>query len=155
MIKLPHPLWDLGDNEQKQNWFMLLWRRVTVDLNNKEWTTWTPTVSNDASMTIGSVSITSAQYAVFGQVVFFNFELTFTTGGSADSDVSVTLPLTTANAVSFGGFVIDGGSEIGGIAISTAGSATIKVKRYDSANWGLGASRKISLSGCYKSTQAY
>ena len=155
MIKLPTPPRDLSKVPQHQNWFAQLWRRTTKDLNNKEWTDWTPVLSNDASMTIASTVVVSAQYAAQGQVIFFNAEVTFTTGGSADSEVNLTLPLKTASAVSFGGFIVDGGNELAGIAISTAASVTIKVKRYDSANWSLGTSRKISLSGCYKSTVEY
>lgn len=155
MIKLPPPPRHLSKVSVFQTWYSRLWQRVTKDLNNKEWSDWTPALSNDASMTISAVSVVSAQYAAFGQVIFFSAEVTFTTGGVADSEVNLTLPLKTANAVSSGGFVIDGANEISGIAISTADSVTLKVKRYDSANWSLGANRKISLSGTYKSTEEY
>lgn len=115
------------------------------------WTSWTPTYGGGASLTFGTVTTHYAKYFQVGKRVFFQIAATGTTGGVTDPNISFTLPVTAANAdaLNFSAWVVDTGNPIGATA---RGPSTTKVyvAKYDYSNWGLGASRRINVSGCYE-----
>jgi hypothetical protein len=115
----------------------------------KGWTDWTPTVTASGSMTISSLSITRAKYQVHGSVLHFVIGMTFTTGGTASTDVIFTLPggytMSTSQGQGYGHFV--DGSTTDVLRSNYQSSTSIWVKKRDGSNWGLGTSRAIYITG--------
>lgn len=114
------------------------------------WATWTPTYSAGGSMTYTTVTTLLAQYQRHGSTVHFRAYALGTTGGVASNELRMSLPVTAVgNTSGFGGFVIDGaGVDIGGFGYLQS-TTTLGARRYDNANFGLGANRGIVLSGTY------
>ena len=113
------------------------------------WQDWTPTLSASGSMSVTSVVITRARYAIIGKVVKFMVRADFTTGGTASNSLYFTLPVSSiTNNNSHGCMVGDQGAFAG--FTFHLNTSTIGVRRYDSANWSLGASRYIQVSGSYE-----
>jgi hypothetical protein len=114
------------------------------------WATWTPTYGATGSMTYTTVSTNVGNYQRHGTMIIFNLTATGTTGGTAANTITFTPPVNLSGSTpGFGGYVADGGGEIGATAFFSA-PGTVNVKKYDASNFGLGASRQISISGFYK-----
>lgn len=126
--------------------------------NRKEWLspefTWidyTPGISGGGTMTT-TPSDVRGKYIVIGNVVIVGVRAVFTTGGVANATVNVDLPLTTsveADIFVFNGQIADGGN-VSGYGLPVLGTRTMQVGRYDSAVWGIGASRGFRLFGAYE-----
>lgn len=56
------------------------------------WTDWTPAVTASGSMTIASLIVRKARYQIIGKTLKVKMYLGFTTGGTASTTVSATLP---------------------------------------------------------------
>lgn len=108
------------------------------------YTTWVPTYGGGGSMTYTSVSTTYARYWFAGKHCHCTVYVSGTTGGSASSYITMTLPATAASLTDqrVPMSVDDGGSApyIGKILIPT-GSNTARISKPDNSNWGLGANR--------------
>ena len=115
------------------------------------WQTWTPSFSAAGSMTYTSVTTNLARFMRVGKTVHFNIQATGTTGGSASSGLRFTLPSTSlagTNIPTGAGYGVDS-STIGMFAFLH--TATIaEVRKSDSANFGIGASRAINIFGRYE-----
>lgn len=116
--------------------------------------TWTPAYSASASMTYTSVTTDLAEYQVTGRRVNFELEAHGTTGGTANISISATAPFECKNVAmqpAITSWVLDTGSAgISSFAYLDAGTPDkITFRRYDSANWGLGAGRYINGNGKY------
>lgn len=113
------------------------------------WTTWTSSPGGSGSMTYSSVSVDYARYQrqIDGRV---NFEISFsgTTGGVASTSLTFALPIAPVTAGTiFTGSVVDSGYKLG-FGLWTAGF-TVNVYKYDSSNYGLGATRGVIMKGSY------
>lgn len=116
------------------------------------WSDWTPTYGGSSSMTFGTITTHYARYAQVGKIVFFEISATGTTGGTASTDITFTLPVAPKNAsstvfLSFSVFIRDTATASGYGYID---DTKAYVRRYDSSNWGLGSSRSIRASGHYE-----
>lgn len=117
------------------------------------WTAWTPTLGATGSMTWTSTAINFAKYIQCGKLIIFAVVAGGTTGGSASSGLTFTLPVTASatwasNTGLAAANVIDGGSSIAGVCLTTTAVGT--VTRYDAGNYGLGAGRTIRVVGAYE-----
>jgi len=117
------------------------------------WLTWTPTVTASGSMTISGVTIYLAEYIRIGPLVHFHFTVSCTTGGTASTDIDVSLPVASvgADAVTFSA---SGTMTSGALSLMTAllvgGTSTCIVRLNPQANWTLGAETYLRISGTYR-----
>lgn len=116
-----------------------------------EWQTWTPTVTGGSGMNTSAVSVDEARYTRIGKTIFFSIRAVFTTSGSPAQTINFTTPIAmkTTQQLSLGSTFVNDGILYAGAAFRTD-TSTVSVRRYDSANWGLGSSRGISVSGFYE-----
>lgn len=118
-----------------------------------EFSTWSPSYSASGSMTFTSVTTDVAKYIRIGDLVLFFIKATGTTGGTPDTTLQFTIPITaSSNAVSANSalvaFTADT-STVGGYGfIST--TTVAGVRKYDSNNYGSGSSRQIFCAGFYE-----
>lgn len=123
--------------------------QLNQDAVSLTWTSWTPTITASGAMTIGSTVITYAKYCRMGSMVFIKARATFTTGGTANTDVIFTLPVNISTDGEVLAAAVSDPSGLAGFAQRNS-STTIYVRRYDSANWSLGASRGFFVNGFYE-----
>jgi hypothetical protein len=104
---------------------------------------WTPSLSASGAMTISSPVVNYAKFRPDGKQIFARTQCTFTTGGTPDTQVIFTLPVTTVSE-NFTGSAIcyDGSTTYAGYiqAISTTQFAALF---YDRRVWSSGASRNF------------
>lgn len=111
--------------------------------------TWTPTFSAVSPMTWTSVSINTIGYRIRGTMIYILLNATGTTGGTANPTINATLPIAIK---SFGGTTILSGScipessTLAGFSYIGDGLSLLNVRRYDGANFGLGAGRGMQVS---------
>jgi hypothetical protein len=117
-----------------------------------QWFNYTPTVTGSGSMTISSLVINEARFAIQGRTVNVTARATFTLGGTASSTVSLTLPVESliANVPGGGGVAGDGTNVTARLIISAGSPDTIGVARYDGANWSLGTARNARFTILYE-----
>lgn len=144
--------------EPKQT--LLSWApQLRLIANRKEWLypefTWQPyqvSISAGGTMT-ATPSELRGLYIKIGQLILIEIRAVFTTAVAANPIVNLTLPISTSPNGDMGAFtaqVTDGGAGLAGVGVTSAGSSTLQVSRYDGANWGLGAGRIIRVSGAYE-----
>jgi len=105
-----------------------------------DWKDWLPVNSASGSMTWTSVSVIIAKYKLVGNALHIILAEEGTTGGTASTDLISTLPFSVAQiSVAVSGRVRDSIYYGGYGLISPVGSVIFR--RYDTANFGLGASR--------------
>lgn len=118
-----------------------------------DWFNYTPTVTASGSMTIASLVINNASFSIKGKTVFLNVRATFTLGGTASTQVSVTLPVEAASIAgwSYGlGSFYDASSSVSGWAYIAASTPDyIGIKKYDGSNMSLGAGRMVTTQMFY------
>jgi hypothetical protein len=115
-------------------------------LSKAQQSSYNPAVSAGA-MTISALVVTQAQFAVTGNVCFVELDLSFTTSGTAGNIITVSLPIPPSNNSCVPSAVITDGAKVAGLAETLLFG--VDVQRYDGANWGLGAARRIKVSGSY------
>ena len=121
---------------------------------NVNWQSWTPVFTCTGSMTFTASSV-GARYCRIGKMVFFRLIAVGTTGGTASYGIYFTLPITEigstpANFVNtFTAMAGDTGFRAGFAYVGDTNSKTV-IAKYDLSNWGLGASRRIAVTGFYE-----
>lgn len=111
------------------------------------WTAWTPTYGASESMTFTSVSTAEATYCQIGKLVAFRVSATGTVGGTASKYLTVTMPVTPSTEYSgLGGYIENNGVYTG---VCLLNATSLRVYRYDRANWTLEAGSKLIISGLY------
>jgi hypothetical protein len=118
--------------------------------------TYTPTIVKLGNLELSSVNVLRAKYwrIPFVSLAWISVAISGTTasdgGGSALSELQFSLPpsLTSAGDLqALGGYVFDG--TVMGAAAWVTGSS-IRVKRADAANYGLGTGRGIRVAGIFE-----
>ena len=112
------------------------------------WQTWVPSYSASGSMTYTSVTTTKARYMLVGKTFIYELRASGTTGGTASSTITFTLPVTlqSNDSQSCGSSIVTDGATISGV--SFPGSTTsVSIRRGDASNFGLGTGRNIAVSG--------
>jgi len=109
---------------------------------------WAP-VWGDGTMTFTTVTVAFANYQIVGRHIKVELFANGTTGGSATNIIRATLPINIKNpTVAITGAVADGGSFLGGLVVTNTGTPNVlEAKRYDAANFGLGAGRYVNING--------
>lgn len=109
---------------------------------------WAPQYSASGSMTYTSVTTTTALYKIIYDWLFGHLHADGTTGGTASNSLIASLPFTVGSHSQRGagaGYITDGG---GGLAsfFYYGDSTHIYGNRTDNTNYGLGASRLMSVA---------
>lgn len=120
-----------------------------VSRNPEFFSTFTPGTGAGGTMTYTSITTNMAKYRREGGLIFLCLDVDGTTGGSADPSIIFNLPVAApATGHALSAVAVDGaGQFLGASAVATGSVCT--VKKYDASNWGLGAGRKIYVSGVY------
>jgi len=117
------------------------WSRAQNPVGFPAYFAYTPTYAALGSMTYTSVTTTIARFSVNGNgVVDIWLDANGTTGGSANPTITATAPagIPSVSIQPGMGFVVDAGTVASFCFIQTA---TLNIRRYDGANWGLGSGR--------------
>jgi len=121
------------------------------------WFNYTPTPSASGSMTFTSTSVIFAVFSVIGNTAIVQGKITGTTGGTASTAIKATLPIDSALLTANTNFKanvyanVSDGTFLSGFGELEAGTPdVVAVRRYDGANWGLGASRSIGYTAIYQ-----
>lgn len=154
-VRIEAPMGLFQDDQQEQDWFFSIYRKLTDDLRTKTFTNFSPTLSASGSMTVSNSNILFARYAAIGELVFIEFNATFTIGGTPDLSINFDLPLKSNGDFFLPAVVKDGGNELSGMALTSADSKTLRTRRYDASNWNTGGNREIRISGYYRTTETY
>lgn len=110
----------------------------------------TPGAGAGGAMTYTSITNNWAKYSRDeNNMIDLFVDIVGTTGGSADPSLIFNLPVAaTAAGHALAVVAVDGAGIFLGASAVASGS-TCSVKKYDGSNWGLGAGRRIYVSGTY------
>lgn len=116
------------------------------------WANWTPTVSGSGSMTVSSLSVTDAQFQQVGSLIYAKCLLSFTLGGTASNQLTVTLPTTAAGATAIFSTQVNPASSPGNwiSAVGFVSGNQILVRISSQPNFTLGATG-VGAFGFYRS----
>lgn len=124
---------------------------INYPIDRTDILTWQPSYSATGSMTYTSVTTTVAEYQVVGRRVNYELVTIGTTGGTAAPAIRATLPFKVRNYAAnlpSVGWTADGGGTIAACMFIDATTANLLAcRRYDGANYGLGANRYIAYNG--------
>jgi hypothetical protein len=113
-----------------------------------QWFTYDPAPTASGSMTLADIVVSWSKFCIMGRKVDISLRFTCTTGGTASSTINTVLPVTaTTNQLALSSYVADPAS-VGSLTFMGTAART-DTRRYDSGNFGLGASRIIAISGGY------
>lgn len=122
------------------------------DYNSTDWQT---IVRGGGGMTIAASSVVtlSAKFTARKKLIEFELSITFTTGGAANNVIYFSLPKRAALSSISGKTPLicsltDGGEIAGHARIESEDLGAIR--RYDNANFGIGAGRAAYIFGCYR-----
>lgn len=118
-------------------------------LDFPDWFNYTATVGGTGSMTFTSTSLEFSKFRMDSRAVTVLVRYSGTTGGSASNGLTFSIPVGVVDTASpsSGGFVTDG-STVAGICLA-ASTTAFEVRRYDNANFGLGAGRRFATQCIY------
>ena len=120
-----------------------------TDIYTTAWTSWTPTITASGSMTISSTSINLARYYVLGKTLFFQIDVSFTTGGTASTGVYISLPVNSKyNSVNTSAYILDSGAR--SLGHVTTGGNVLETFKVDISNWGLSSGQVLRATGFYE-----
>lgn len=108
-------------------------------------TSYTPTYGANGSMTFTGTSTEVAQYIRIGSYALVWVRVTGTTGGTANTYITITTPFTIANITRFvgNGAWVDDSTRKGAFVVPND-TTSVAVGKYDLSNYGLGASRRVA-----------
>ena len=128
----------------------LEWSRADRPFGFPDWFAYTPTLGVGGTMTYSSTSVTLARFSMKGKLVNVQVSITGTTGGSAHTDLTLTLPTNfQSNALGGSCFVNDTAAGLFGYWIGT-GANTLVFRVSGAANWSLGAGRGYTANLFYE-----
>ena len=119
-----------------------------------EWQGWVPTVTPSGSMTYTSTTLWFARYVQIGDLVHFRIGITGTTGGTASSNISFTLPVAvndqsgTAFEQVCSAYIYDGAGNVAMGLIRD--NDKVEVYKDALANYSLTAGCTIHITGTYE-----
>lgn len=113
------------------------------------WFNYSPTYSGSGSMTYTSVTTTIAKWRMSGQTLIATVAASGTTGGTASNSLRASAPTNEAfAAITNPASYADGGASTLGFSFISAG--LLNVRKADSTNYGLGASRAMNCTVIYQ-----
>ena len=120
------------------------------------WQDWTPTFSAGGSMTYAVSTLRYARYRRVGNGVEFALSAIGTTGGTADQDIFVALPIAPKNKTTdsveavFCSQIGDPTPTFPANAFYSDSQNLLFIRKADGTNWTLGANRIIRVQGSYE-----
>jgi hypothetical protein len=102
---------------------------------------WQPVYSAGGSMTYTNVTTSKAEYMIFGNNCSIEINHKGTTGGSAGTTLTATIPIAQRNNYMSTGCGIYDSAYVAGYTTIT--NSALSVKRYDGANWNLATNREV------------
>jgi hypothetical protein len=114
------------------------------------WLNWTPDYTQTGGMTFTSITTAEADYRILSGKCEVNLRFEGTTGGSADSQIELTVPFTPKTVtINFAGSGFDGGAI--GIVTRIESGRTIGIQKFTGsiANWTLGAAKFVNATGFF------
>lgn len=125
--------------------------KAQTPLDFPDWFTFAPSYSASGSMTFLSTSTDYAKYKIDGRTCFVLIRGSGTTGGTASNTLQFAAPVGAidANQPGQAGFVLDGGNAIAAYVLASS-TSLFGIRRYDGANFGLGAGRILSCGVYYQ-----
>jgi len=105
----------------------------------EEWIDWTPVYTPNGSMSFTSITTTTARYKQTGKTFVFELNVSGTTGGSASTNISMTLPsgITTKNQSILICYMNNNGTNTTGRAVFD-GTNNVALAKIDGGNFALG-----------------
>lgn len=114
---------------------------------------WTSQLSCSGSMTYTSTTLEINYYQIIGRQCDISLRVQGTTGGTASNTIRATMPIGANIDAEIGQLnvcrVFDGTSLAGAITDIGGSNSQFGVVKYDSSNFGLGATRYIMVTGSY------
>jgi hypothetical protein len=114
---------------------------------------WTPQLSCSGSMTYTSTTLEINYYQILGRQCKFSLRVVGTTGGTASNTIRATVPIGANIDAEIGQLnvcrLFDGTSLAGAVTDIGGTNSQFGVVKYDSSNFGLGATRYIMVTGSY------
>lgn len=134
-------------------WAAELRKPMFVVKDDLRYAPYSPPLSANGTMTVTAQKVLLGEYRILGDDVDFYLTMSFTTGGTAASDIRFPLPVTaalsdTVGKVAFACWALDG-TQVSGHANIESESYGV-IRRYDSASWGLGTGRQFGIRGSYR-----
>jgi hypothetical protein len=121
--------------------------RIATSVLEFNMTSWTPTVTASGAMTVSAVAVNFAKWGDLGSAIYVVANVIFTLGGTASTDVYLTVPVNIQNI----GAPLSMHTNESSNSVTSIGevySATQVVARRPSyANWTLGTLRSVSFCG--------
>jgi hypothetical protein len=114
------------------------------------WLNWTPDYTQTGGMTFTSITTVEADYRILSGKCEVNLRFEGTTGGSADTQIELTVPFTPKTVtINFAGSGFDGGGI--GIVTRIESGRTIGIQKFTGsiANWTLGAAKFVNATGFF------
>ncbi len=118
--------------------------------------TWSPTVTASGSMTVSSLSVNQAQYKRYGPFIHFHVSCTFTLGGTASTQINVSVGLAGVTHNVNCAFACSADENIAGTATAVNNArwrydgTNLIVFKPGGVNWSLGANAAININGHYR-----
>jgi hypothetical protein len=120
---------------------------------NTRWLSYQPVYSASGSMTYTSVTTEVATYKFADNIMYFEINCTGTTGGSAATDIIVSLPFGFSSATAWiyvgGAGLYDAADKIG-YMIRDSSNSGVRFLNATHANWGVGAERDCRGKSFYQ-----
>ena len=122
----------------------------------QDWTSWTPTLGATGSMTYTSTTVQKAQYVQLGEKVIYEIKVVGTTGGTANTGLTFTLPVNAASESFTHGFAVmfisdaSQTTKLGYVFIDSSQQTTATIRNSTDDNWGLGTVRGFGGVGIYE-----
>lgn len=113
------------------------------------WQSWTPTYGAGGSMTYTNVTTEYAKYVQVGKTVIFQLAAVGTLGGTASTEITITLPVPPLNPAS-NGLPFAARVSNPSVAGFTFFTNKVNIRRYDGSAYSTGASKGIYVSGAYE-----
>ena len=118
------------------------------------WSTWTPSYSANGAMTFTSVTTDYTKYIQVGKLVIFCLTCHGTVGGTPDTGLIITLPVTpSSNALAYAVNLSANASDAGGATKQAFAYLLAPNKayafKYDNSNWTAGTAT-VRISGFYE-----
>lgn len=141
------------DKSTLLNWAPLLSRLTSKEdilVDAVDYRTYTPSFSASGAMTWTGVTTYEGFYVLLPPFVFVRVNASGTTGGVANNTLYCSLPIPCPRIFTQGyGLVSDGAGANIAAMVQTDAIERLTIRRYDNANFGLGADRLINITTIY------
>jgi hypothetical protein len=130
------------------NWSISAGKVINRPVFETDWLSWLPAMSASGSMTVSSPAFNVIQWKLRNDDMFIMLDVGLTTGGTASNSINATPPFTALGSFDLlTGQTVDTTTTSG---LAWVASGSIGIRKYDSANWGIGSGKTVRAKGNYK-----